>query len=127
MLDLSNLNPEEKTEALDLLKRLGFKVSDVKQKKEKKAKIKPQPYINKYEKTCTTCNSITYEYFHMMLSDSEDFLYSKPIAEEDVDKDLQIRLYKKKLGSCQHCIEKLSKLSKEELIKMYLKEKLKWI
>jgi hypothetical protein len=128
MLDLSKLDAKEKEEALALLKKLGVDM-DKSQPTKKTKKVIPvlTSYTNCYENRCQTCKHIQFEYYLMAQPEDSDFLRGIPIKKEDVNMSLKLETHVKKLNTCSECYKRLEKLTKEDLIKMLIKEKLRWI
>ena len=128
MLDLSSLDDKEKKEALALLKTLGVDVNDLSNKpKRKRVIVILKSYVNCYENRCTTCGSIEMEYYLMKQVDGTDILRGLPIPASQVDTTLDIQTQVKKRTTCNQCYTRLGMLTKEDLIKLLIKEKLKWI
>lgn len=127
MLDLSKLSPVEKKAALKLLDSLGIDIDKAKPTKVRKKVVVLKSYINRYENRCATCNNIEFEYYHMKQNGDADFLSGLRMKESDVDSSMDIKTHVRKLVTCSRCYDRLSKLPKVELIRMLIKEKIKWI
>lgn len=83
-------------------------------------------YINRYEVSCLTCKLVYFESYYMEPDKETGALLGMLIPEDKVDTCCEVRTSLRKVTTCNSCTKRLMRLEKEEIIKLYLKEKLRW-
>ena len=127
MIDLSKLDPTEKKEAIELLKKMGYDIEGDVSKKIVRVKVKLKSYICRYEISCETCHNVYFESYIMTPDIDHKYLFSRPIEEKEIKIDAKIETHEKTTITCRYCIIRLCALEKVDLAKMLIKEKKRWI
>ena len=83
-------------------------------------------YINRYEIHCQTCKLVYFESYYMEPDKETGALMGLLMPEGKVTDCCDIRTSTRSVITCNSCTERLMKLDKEVIIKLYLKEKYRW-
>ena len=84
MIDLSKLDPTDKKEAIELLKKMGYDIEGDVSKKIVRVKVKLKSYICRYEISCETCHNVYFESYIMTPDIDHKYLFSRPIEEKEI-------------------------------------------
>ena len=109
------------------------KILELAKKKEKRITLKKsvttpaKEYVCRFEICCKTCGKIYFESYYMEPDKGNGAYIGMMIPENKVTDCCEIRTQERDVLCCNYCVERLMKFEKEDIIKMYLKERRKWI
>lgn len=102
-------------------------------KKERKISYNRNPsapseeYVCRFEIQCRTCKKVYHESYYMEPDRGIGASIGMMIPEDKITDCCKIKTQERQVLTCNFCTERLMLLDKADIIKMYLKEKKRWI